>query len=110
MDGYESPQWTKENQTYNVDASKPVVPGVHIECNIHSLIEEIIVSPLMPLYSAQALESITARVAPGIPSRRSTLLTKEDIPRRISRELILMLEEYRKTRLLRDINEIQPHQ
>src|SRR3984893_2380092 len=41
MDGYESPDWTKNNQIYNVDASKPVVPGVYIDCNIRYLIEEV---------------------------------------------------------------------
>jgi hypothetical protein len=108
MDGYESPEWTPDNQTYNVDPSKAVAPGLRIDCDMHALIEEVVLSPLMPLYSVQALESITAQVAPSIRIRRSTLLTKEEIPRQVSRELMLMIEEFRKTRLLRDLDEILP--
>ena len=50
FDGYESLEWTEQNQLYNVDATKSVSPGLHIECDIHALIEEVVISPLMPFY------------------------------------------------------------
>jgi hypothetical protein len=106
MDGYELPEWTKENQRYRLDVSKPVAPGVYIECDIYSLIDEVVISPLMPAYSAEALENITSQVLPKMPIRRSGLLTKQDNPLKVSRELMTMLEQYHKTGLIRDIDQI----
>jgi hypothetical protein len=95
LDGYESSDPTR----YYIDFSKPVPPGVYIECDIYSLIEEVVVSPLMPLYAFQAIEDMTSRVlSRRIPIRRSTLLAKEDTLSP-SRELAAMLEQYRRTGL-----------
>jgi hypothetical protein len=96
LDGYESSDPTR----YYIDFAKPVPPGVYIECDIYSLIEEVVVSPLMPLYAFQAIEDMTSRVlSRRIPIRRSTLLAKEDAPTPMSRELAAMLEQYRRTGL-----------
>ena len=48
FDGYEAPEWTEENQVCNFDPAKIVPPGVYVECDIQSLIEEVVISPLTP--------------------------------------------------------------
>ena len=42
LDGYEAPEWTEENQRYYVDQTKVTPPGVYIDCDIQSLIEEVV--------------------------------------------------------------------
>jgi hypothetical protein len=101
LDGYESLEGTTgENQRYIIDYGKPVVPGVYIECDMYSLIEEVVVSPFMPVYAFDALEDITSRtLCPRPPIRRSPLFTKDDMLPPMSHELALMLEQYRRTGL-----------
>jgi hypothetical protein len=65
-----------------------------------------VISPLTPLHAYEALAKASKQYLPDIPIRKSTLLTKADIPFRGSPELALMWTEYLRTRSLRDINEI----
>ena len=108
FDGYEDSQWTEEKQTYLLDITKPVPAGVYIDCDIQSLVEEVVISPLTPAYSARALESISKRLAPNIVIRKSTLLTRdEDIFQQLfSRELFRIWDHHLRTNLLLDIDEI----
>jgi hypothetical protein len=106
-DGYETPEWTEDNQTYRIDPHKSVPEGYYISCDIDSLIEEIVISPLMTSYASQALEVISKHFLSNIPIRKSTLLTKEDIPLIGSPELTVMWNEFVKTKRIIDINEIK---
>lgn len=106
LDGYETPEWTEANQVHKIDPSRPVSPGVYIGCDVNALIEEVVISPLMELYSYQALKAVSKQFLPSTPIRKSTLLTREDIPLGLPVELKLMWNEYLKTGLLPDINEI----
>jgi hypothetical protein len=105
-DGYEAPEWSEDNQRYNIDVAKQVSPGVYIECDIDALIEEVVVSPLMPMHTYQAIEEITKRLRPTTTVRKSNLLTKELLPYPISSELAMMWEHFLRTRLVLDFNEI----
>jgi hypothetical protein len=106
MDGYEASNWTQENQTYNVDSSRSVAPGIYIDCDLNSLIEEVVISPLMKSHGAEAIIDISKKILPNVPIRQSTLLTKGGMSFALTKELTMMLNEYRRTRLLRDISEI----
>jgi hypothetical protein len=85
-----------------------VPPGVYIDCDIQSLIEEVVISPLTPSYSCEALETSMKALAPFIPIRRSTLLSKaEDLTwERFSPELRLLWDHYRRTHRVLDVDEI----
>ena len=108
FDGYEAPEWSEDNQRYNLDFRKSVPSGVYVECDIQLLIEKIVLSPSMPSYCSDALETISKRLIPDIPIRKSTLLTRdEDIPRKhFSQELMKIWDHHCRTNLLLDFNEI----
>jgi hypothetical protein len=108
-DGYEAPEWTEGNQCYNFNTTTSVLPGVYIDCDIQSLIEEVVVSPLTPLYSYEAMERIVKTLLPSISIRKSQLLFKgDDLPLELfSPELKLLLwDNYRRTRRLLDGDEL----
>jgi hypothetical protein len=71
--------------------------GSYIDCDIHSLIEEVVISPLMPPYAHEALENISKKILPDIQIRKSLLLTKQEIPWMASNKLRAMWTEYLKT-------------
>jgi hypothetical protein len=108
LDGYEAPEWTEENQRYYVDQLKSVPLGVYIDCDIQTLIEEIIVSPLMPTYAYEAIENIGKAYIPTIPVRRSTLLSKkDDIPwESLSLDLKTIWNHFHRTKHLLDVDEL----
>ena len=107
-DGYEAPEWTQENQRYNIDLTKIVPPGVYIDCDLHSLIEEVVISPLTPTYGCEAIENIAKTLMPSISVRRSNLLSKEEdlLWEQLSPELKLLWDHYRRTHLLLDVDEL----
>lgn len=80
--------------------------GVYIDCDLDSLVEEVVVSPLMAMHTYQALDEITKKLRPTIAVRKSILLTKEDVPLAFSGELSVMWEHYVRTRRVLDIDQI----
>jgi hypothetical protein len=108
LDGYEAPEWTAENRIYNLDQTKIVPPGIHIDCNLHALIEEVVISPLAPTYACEALTNIGRLLIPDIPIRKSTLFSKrEDITREsFQPELISIWDHYIRTGHLLDFDEL----
>jgi hypothetical protein len=106
MDGYEAPDWTQENQTYRVDPSMKVPPGCYVACDLDVLIEEIVISPLMPDHAACAVETASRSFLRNTPIRKSTLLRREELPFIGSAKLAIMWAEYQKKKLLLDFDEI----
>jgi hypothetical protein len=106
LDGYESPNWTPENQMYTVDASKSVQPGLYVECDLAKLVEEIVISPLSPIYLSTAIKEITRTFAPEIPVRQSKLNEMQYKKVVVSDNMALLLQQYHKTGRLRDFDQI----
>jgi hypothetical protein len=114
VDGYKAPEWTEENQVCHFDTEKIVPPGVYIDCDIQSLIEEVVIAPLTPSYNSEALESIMRKLIPSIRIRRSTLLSKAEdrtlerdlTLERFSPELKLLWDRYRRTSCVLDVDEL----
>jgi hypothetical protein len=108
LDGYEASGWSRKNRRYRLDFSRTVPRGIYINCNLYSLIEEVIISPLTPSYTVESLESVARVIIPSVPIRRSTLLTKEDDlrPDRFSPQLKLLWDHYGRTRRVLDLDEL----
>ena len=108
LDGYENAEWTEANQTYNIDHNRQVSSGYYIDCDLNSLIDEVVISPLIPDYTYQAIETVSKEILSSIPIRKSILLAKDDYSINVSNELSVMLRHYQRTRLIVDFDEIPP--
>jgi hypothetical protein len=72
FDGFDQGRSSDE---FVLDYQKQLPPGVAVECALDTLIDEVVLSPLMPRYFANAVTNITAVLAPDLKVRPSLLLT-----------------------------------
>jgi hypothetical protein len=105
--GYEAPGYSEDNQVYNLNVLKSVPTGLYIPCDIEQLIDEIVVSPLIPSYAYEGVAAITKQYMPSTIVRKSRLLTMESFSLGTSADLELILNTYIKTRRLLDVDAIR---
>lgn len=97
LEGYEAPEWTEESQVYRVDPNRIVPSGGYLDCELVELVDEVVLSPLMPPYVADAIRSVTTALFPSIEIRQSMLASSANFEVALPPELSIMWKNYQST-------------
>jgi hypothetical protein len=80
-DALDGATWNAETMRYEnlKKDERPVVAGRHIECDIHTLIERVIVSPFSPSWCVSMIEAVRDQLGFKFPVQRSKLFDAPEV-------------------------------